>query len=306
MKLTEIWQLSRAVTSPLPHRIINRILGLRHQFICSLILVTLMGLAPIQADTLAWEASHKSQTRQQAIAPRDAGAIDRLQPVERISLEPAYLYTREPKSIATEPVLHTVTTTRRDMMAVPEHSEAPGELPESGSAPPFCQMPSHAKKTASAEWAPLVCDAFERSEWETALCVMSYESEGHPQKTYAEKTGNDISVGLFQINHDNLAGENRIEAFENVSIIQTVDKDWIIEEGVEDPPYINTPTAIEILKVPKINVRLAARIHEEHGWLPAWKAQQSKKRCSLSSRAVTVAEGADAAQDGTTAGEVVR
>ena len=69
------------------------------------------------------------------------------------------------------------------------------------------------------QWHPLVVAHFPSSSWETALCVMSYESGGDPTVTYANpgdpKPDGIDSVGLFQIDWDNLAWGNRIAALDH-------------------------------------------------------------------------------------------
>ena len=114
------------------------------------------------------------------------------------------------------------------------------------------------------QWHPLVIAHFPSDSWETALCVMSYESSGDPTVTYANpgdpKPDGIDSVGLFQIDWDNLAWDNRIAALDH----------W---------GYHTRTEAETLLLGPEANVRAAALMHADEGWLPGWRAQQT--RCGL-------------------------
>ena len=116
-------------------------------------------------------------------------------------------------------------------------------------------------------WRHLVMRYFGPQEWDTALCVMSYESGGNPTVVYANPgdphpDGID-SVGLMQVDWDNLAGRNRVNGL----------RDW------GDHTRAN---AEEALLDPATNVRAAAAMHNADGWLPHWRAQE--QRCGLTRR----------------------
>ena len=114
------------------------------------------------------------------------------------------------------------------------------------------------------QWHQLVVSNFPQHAWGTALCVMSYESGGDPSAVYAnpgDPTPDGIdSVGLYQVDWDNLAGRNRIAALEH----------W---------GYHTRPQAEAQLLDPETNVRAAAEMHADDGWLPGWNAQRT--RCGL-------------------------
>ena len=123
--------------------------------------------------------------------------------------------------------------------------------------------------TAAAvwRWHHLVMAWFPEPEWRTALCVISWESSGRPDAVFDNPGDTDDdgidSLGLFQVDWDNLAGRNQIS-------------------GLEHWGHYTRSEAEAALLDPETNVRAAADMHAAEGWLPAWLAQ--KRRCSLSSR----------------------
>lgn len=113
-------------------------------------------------------------------------------------------------------------------------------------------------------WHRLVGEHFPPKQWATALCVISWESSGRPSATYANP-GDPVddgidSVGLFQIDWDNLAGANRVAGL----------RSW--------GPHNRAEAEARLLD-PGTNVRAAADMVAASGWLPAWQAQA--RRCSL-------------------------
>ena len=156
-------------------------------------------------------------------------------------------------------------------------------------------------------WRPLVGEHFPAAEVSRALCVIGHESGGDPDATFDEwlhwweqhpdvmhlsdwprpprttqlGRGGDsrYSVGLFQINVGNLAG-NRIAGLAG----------WIprtIPASVAGPRHgapwreyrFTIAEAHAVLLVPVNNVAAAAAIWRHSGWLPAWAADQ--KACGL-------------------------
>ena len=125
------------------------------------------------------------------------------------------------------------------------------------------RLPGYATVEAVERWGGLVCAVFPRSEWAVALCVVGWESGGKPDVRYREANGN-ISVGLFQINSDNLAGHNRIGGLDN----------WPELYHHRDRYYL--AEAIEVLSDPVWNVAAALAIQTAHGWRDPWAAQRGR------------------------------
>ena len=115
-------------------------------------------------------------------------------------------------------------------------------------------------------WSGYVCDTFPRTEWKTAFCVIAWESGGDPTKAYFEATG-DWSVGLFQVNSDNLAGRNLIAGL----------RYWL--DAFNDGHNYSVQEAMNLLFIPKWNVQAAYDIWLSEGWAEPWRAQ--RHRCDL-------------------------
>ena len=115
-------------------------------------------------------------------------------------------------------------------------------------------------------WGHLVCDIFPRTEWQRAFCVIGWESGGDPTESYLEATG-DWSVGLFQVNSDNLAGRNRISGL----------RDWV--DVYNDGQNYSVREAMDLLLIPEWNVQAAFDIWFSNGWAKPWSAQ--RRRCDL-------------------------
>ena len=150
-------------------------------------------------------------------------------------------------------------------------------------------------------WRELVSRHFSPAEVQRALCVIRYESDGDPSAAFDEWTywwnqhpdqlhlsdwprpprdtvlgrGGDSqwSVGLFQINVGNLAG-NRIAGLTEWEPPRSL--------GVLGPwpdPRFSIEDAHKLLLDPENNVSAAAAIQKAEGWLPAWEADRIK--CGL-------------------------
>ena len=135
---------------------------------------------------------------------------------------------------------------------------------------PLCEGVANTWKPGTAHnvlvWTDLICDAFPSSEWAKALCVVSWESEGNPTGSHLEESG-DISVGLFQVNSDNLAGNNQIEGL----------RDWL--DLYNGGNKYSVKEAVDLLMQPEWNVLAAHDIWVANGWRYPWAAQS--KRCGL-------------------------
>ena len=151
--------------------------------------------------------------------------------------------------------------------AKPDKS-APVEMPEGGDCRDVVDVTKiRAGKTeAVLSWYELICDTFPSQEWSTAFCVMSYESGGSPSVKHREKNGN-LSVGLFQINSDNLGGANRIRGLQRWPDLYNNGRNYSMSY------------AQQVLLDPEWNVRAAYDIWASDGWRSPWRAQ--KHRCGL-------------------------
>ena len=116
-------------------------------------------------------------------------------------------------------------------------------------------------------WHDLVVRWFPAEQWQAALCVMSWESAGRPGVVFdnpgdVRDDGID-TVGLFQVDWDNLAGGNQVL-------------------GLRTWGRYTRAEAEQALLDPDTNVHAAADMVAAAGWLPAWQAQ--RRRCSLQQR----------------------
>ena len=123
----------------------------------------------------------------------------------------------------------------------------------------------HGFEEAVWQWHPLVIAHFPSGSWGTALCVMSYESRRRSHRHLRQPletlslTASTVWASSRSIGTTSLGG-NRIAALDH----------W---------GYHTRTEAETLLLGPGANVWAAALMHADEGWLPGWRAQQT--RCGL-------------------------